>query len=70
MGARRLVSTLESKGVEVEWDPPMEQRDMSAGEVVVLSMIGNAAVWVIQQAVEAFLERVPSADVEIDPDDD
>lgn len=61
MGARQLVSELESEGLTVEWSPPTERRDLgSAAEAVLvqLTVIGaTGAAVAIKRAVGRFRER-------------
>ncbi len=69
--ASALVQMLREEGVEVEWEPPQEQRgvgDMAVG--FVLSLVASGAYDGIKAAVKKFREWLPGVRVEVEGEED
>lgn len=52
--AWQLVQTLQAEGLEVEWEPPQERRDLSAvAEAAAVELVVFAAGWSSKQVAAA-----------------
>jgi hypothetical protein len=62
---------LESEGVRVEWEPPLEQRSAEHVEAIVLGIIGSGTYDAMKVALQTFRDRSEGeAVMEGDEDDD
>jgi hypothetical protein len=66
-----LVQMLEEQGVNVEWEPPTERRDLTgAAEAIVLSLVASGAYDAIKAAVAKFRKWAPRAEVTLEGDEE
>jgi hypothetical protein len=59
-GASRFVAFLRDRGLEVDWDPPIEERGAERiGEIVVIAMVIRGSERVFDAAVDELKKRWP-----------
>jgi hypothetical protein len=65
-GASRFVLFLRDRGLEVEWDPPIEERGADRwGELVVIAMLVRGSERVFDAAVDDLKKRWPQLVVKL-----